>query len=131
MFALTNELHIDAAMWSFLVSTVIPPIVGYLTKLSTTGTIKAALALVLNLVNVVIGTVVTVGSDAIISKQTVLAAVLTYMVSHRVYADFWKPKGITSSSVVVPDISNPGSVIYLPGKLAGVGAVDADMKQAA
>lgn len=130
MLALTDELHVDAAMWAFIVSTLLPPITGFLTKLSTPSNIKSLITFGLNLVTVAIATVVTVGGDAVISKQAVILAVVSYLVSSKVHSDFWKPAGITSSDVVVPDMANPGSVIHLPGKLAGVGITD-DLKAAA
>lgn len=131
MFALTDQLHVDATMWALFVSTLLPPITGYLTKLSTPTNIKALITLGLNLLNVVIATVVTVGGDAVISKQSVITAVIAFLVSSKVHSVIWKPAGITSSDVVVPDVTHPGQVIHLPGKLAFVGVVDPGMKAAA
>lgn len=121
MFALTDTIHLDAAMWSFIVSTVIPPIVGFLTTIKTSGLVKVVMNLVLNLINVAVATVITVGTEALISKQAVITAVFTYIVSHRAYADFWVKKGITSSAVPTEDPQQPGVVVMVPGKLSDVG----------
>jgi hypothetical protein len=137
MFALQDVIHVDAAMWAALVSIVIPPITGFLTGLNTPTWAKALITLLLNAVNAGLMTVVVVGTDAAISKSTVIAAFLGYVVSHVFYKDFWKPALVTSSLVVSTapptDVAAPAepAVVVQVGKLANVGVKTKDSQNLA
>lgn len=131
MFALVNTINVPVAMWSVLISTLIPPVTGFLTKLSTTAPVKAGITLFLNLLNVAISTVVISGDHAVVSKNTIVTAIVSYVVSSRFHSDFWKPKGITSSAIAVPDPVNPGQTINIPGSLATKGVSDQQLAEAA
>jgi hypothetical protein len=132
MFALQDVIHVDASMWAVLVSVIIPPITGFLTGLDTPTWMKSLITLLLNALSACLMTVVVVGSDAAISKSTVIATFVSYVVSHVVYKDFWKPALVTSSLVVSTapptDVAAPAepAVVVQVGKLAGVGVKTKD-----
>src|SRR4051812_18407411 len=132
MFALQDVIHVDASMWAVLVSVIIPPITGFLTGLDTPTWVKSLITLLLNALSACLMTVVVVGTDAAISKSTVIATFVSYVVSHVVYKDFWKPALVTSSLVVSTspptDVAAPAepAVVVQVGKLAGVGVKTKD-----
>lgn len=127
MFALQDVIYVPAAMWTLLVSVLIPPITGFLTGLDTPTWVKSLITLVLNAVAAVVATVIVVDGDAVITKSTVIATFIAYVLSHVVYKDFWKPNLVTSSLVVstapptdVAAAAEPAVVVQV-GKLANVG----------
>lgn len=120
MYAVQDVIHVNATMWGLFISMFLPPVVGFVTKLNQTPAFKAAVALVVNALGAVIATVIVSGSDAVISKHTVITTFFMYILAHTSYKDFWKSKGITSSYVPV----DPAGTVVAPGKLAAVGVKD-------
>lgn len=134
MIALTtfSALAISPFLMSLLISTILPPIVGFLTSLTTHPAVKSALLLLLNAITSLLTGAALVGSHYIITKQSIITALFSFVLSSHIYDKFWKKWGITSSMYtppvekVTPISLAPGvepvpafrQPVSLPGKLA-------------
>jgi uncharacterized membrane protein YqaE (UPF0057 family) len=137
MLAIQDVIYVPAAMWTLVVSVLIPPITGFLTGLNTPTWVKSLITLLLNAVAACVATVIVSDSHAVITKSTVISTFVAYVLSHVVYKDFWKPNLITSSLVVSTapptDVAAPAepAVVVQVGKLAGVGVKTKDSENLA
>lgn len=85
------EIRLSALTVTLVVSVFIPIVVGILTKLDTSSTVKGVVTLILNLVNAaVVGAVVADGT-AVFSEATITAALVGMAISVASYLGFYKP----------------------------------------
>lgn len=103
---------------TFLLSTLIPILVGLLTKLESKW--KGALMILLTAVNAAIVTSLIADGTAVFSQQTLQTFITGLVGAYGSYYGLLKPRGITSSAVAAPAPA-PGQVVMVPGTLAGKG----------
>lgn len=107
------SLRLSALMVMTIVSTLIPVLIGIVTKYASKW--KGLATIVANAVaGLIVGAQMTDGS-AIISQQALGLAALGLVESVAMYLTLWKPLGVTSSAVQ----KNDGTTV--PGKLSGGG----------
>lgn len=90
---------ISANYVTVLVSVVIPLIVGLMTKYTLPSGVKGLITLVLNAVNALVTSAVTMGSSMVISQATFNTWILGLVVSIGMYLGVYKNLGFTSSLV--------------------------------
>lgn len=108
------QVKISPFLWTLLIGQAVNPLVGYLTGLRTSGVTKSALNLLIQFVQAMVGAAVMVGGDYVFTKETILAAIASYIAARVGYRAFLKPKGITSSAIDVNGVE-------VVGRLANVG----------
>lgn len=130
-----QNVAISPFLMSLLISTILPPVVGFITKLTTHPAVKATLLLLLNAVTTLLTGAALVGEHYVITKQSIITTLVAFVVSTGAYSNFWKKLGITSSMYTPPVVTNtpvaltpdvvPVPVLHqplpIPGKLALVG----------
>lgn len=104
-----------------LIALVIPLVNGLLTKLSTSQTVKAVLTIVLTAISTFVTGLVMVDGSYVFSKESLFTWILTTVIAVGTYLGVYKPAGLTSGSVALPDPTTPGGVVHVPGKLANIG----------
>lgn len=114
------SVHLSAPLVAMIISSIIPILVGLVTKLSTSSGVKWLLNLILNTANGLLVTATLADGTAVISQQAALTALLGVIMSAVAYKG-WRSIGVTSSAVALPSPTEPGHTINVPGKLAGVG----------
>lgn len=106
---------------TLLISLVLPLINGFLTKLSDSGGVKTMLLIALSAVNSFVLAAVMEGGYYVFTKETISTFIVTTAIAMAASSGLYKPIGLTSSAVALPDPNHPGQVVYVPGKLANVG----------
>jgi hypothetical protein len=114
----SDGLQLSATTATFVVATLIPVAVGFLTRLDSRY--KGPLMLVLNAINTLVTTALLEDGTALISQPMLTTFVTGLIGSLAMYYGVWKPLGVTSSAVQVPG-SSPGGTKSIPGKLSDKG----------
>lgn len=96
MFAL-EQVALSALTVSLVISFFIPVLTGLATKYTTSSGLKGLITLVLNAVQTLIVTATMADGSAVISKETLIAFLLSLAVSVAIYTGIYKPLLITSS----------------------------------
>jgi hypothetical protein len=114
------QIKLSPYLVTLLIGTVIPLLTGLLTKLGTSSAVKYVVTVILNAANAAIVGAVMVGGSYIITKENVITAIFSVIVSIGAYRG-WKSVGLTSSAIVMPSPTVSGQTVYIPGKLADKG----------
>jgi hypothetical protein len=114
----SSSLELSATTVAFIIATMIPIAVGFLTKLESKY--KGPLMIVLNAVNAVLTNALLEDGTAVISQAMLTTFVTGLIGSLAMYYGVWKPLGVTSSAVQVAGPA-AGTTVSIPGKLANVG----------
>lgn len=112
------SVQLSASTVTFLVATVIPILVGLLTKLESKR--KGVLMILLTAINAAIVTATLADGTAIFSQQTFQTFITGLVGAYGSYYGLLKPRGITSSAVAVPGRGD-GASVMVPGALASRG----------
>lgn len=134
-FSTLADIHLSPFLLALLLSGILPPIVGFFTKLTTHPAVKSMALLALNAIVALLTGAAMVGSDYVITKESITTAILAFVVSLGTYNVFWRKLGITSSLYTPPPTLVkaaavlPGAeavplvvnAVPIPGKLAHVG----------
>lgn len=86
-------ITLDLAMWAFLGGTVVPILVGLVTKLSAPSSVKGLVNLVLSMIAGLIAT--AIATDGVLSQTAVVAAFMALIASVATYYGVLKPVGVT------------------------------------
>lgn len=108
------QVQLSPLLWSLLTSFLLPAITGYLTSLRTSSLVKNLITLFLSAVTTIIGAVVFVGGSYVLTKETFLTALSTWIIANLSYDKLYRPAGVTSSFIEVNGVE-------IAGKLASVG----------
>lgn len=115
-----TKIELSPIVVQMIIGSILPLLVGFLTKLTTKGKWKAWLLVFLNAVSALVSAAILEGGHYIITQQMALTALLGFLSSVGAYQGLWKAVGLTSSAIVVPG-AEPNSVVHIPGALASVG----------
>ncbi len=88
-------ITLDLATWAFLGGTIVPILVGLLTKLDASSAVKGLVNLVLSAIAGLIATAVV--SDGVLTKEAVVAGFMALVASVGTYYGVLKPIGVTGS----------------------------------
>lgn len=90
-----NEFSItlDLATWAFLGGTIVPILVGLLTKLRAPSAVKGTVNLVLSAIAGLIATAQV--TDGVLTKEAIVAVFLSLIASTATYHGVLKPVGVT------------------------------------
>lgn len=88
-------LTLDLATWAFIGGTVVPILVGLLTKLRAPSWLKGLVNLVLSAAAGLIATAQV--SDGVLTKTAIVAAFLSLVASVGTYYGVLKPVGVTGA----------------------------------
>lgn len=91
-------LTMSLATWAVLQGTVIPILVGILTKVNAPDPIKVLINLLLNALGGLVAVVVVSDGVATLSLNAIVAAGLGFVASIASHYGFWKPLGVTGSN---------------------------------
>lgn len=86
-----HVITIPMTVWAMITGTVIPLVVGLLTKITARPGVKIVTSLVLNAVSGIVGAAVVLDGNAVISTETLVLAGLTLIQSLATYVGIWKP----------------------------------------
>lgn len=103
-----------------IVGTLIPILVGVMTKLDASPRIKSIINIVLNGVQALIVSSVTADGAAAISKQTAVLWALGVITSIATYLGVWKPNNIPQK--LLPNVGIGGSSENPPVTVVGDGS---------
>jgi len=92
-----SVLVLDAQIVVIVTALVIPFAVSLITKIHAPSWLKAVLAAVLSIVSGVIAVGTQMDGTALISKATVVAAVIAWITQGTAYARLLKPAGVTDA----------------------------------
>ena len=92
-----SVITISLVAWSVIQGTVLPIVVGILTKVDAPDPIKVFVNLLLNAVGGLVAVVVVSDGVATLSLNAVVAAGLGFVASIATHYGFWKPIGVTGS----------------------------------
>lgn len=95
-----HVITIPMTVWAMVTGTVIPLLVGLLTKITARPGIKIVTSLVLNAVSGIVGAAVVLDGNAVISTETLVLAGLSLIQSLATYVGIWKP--LNSQTHLVP-----------------------------
>lgn len=112
------SVQISAGTVTFLLATMIPILVGLLTKLDSKY--KGLLMILLTAAEAAIVTAIIADGTAVFSQQTLDVFVKGLVGAYGSYYGLLKPRGITSSAIAIP-ATQPGQVVMVPGTLADKG----------
>lgn len=90
---------VDLTWVTLAVSIVLPILVGIVTKQVANGRIKAALLLFFSALTGMLNQVIA--EQGVLTKETIIAAVVAYVVATASHFGFWKPVEVTGSEGVV------------------------------
>ena len=90
-------LTLDAQLVLILSGTILPFLVGLITKAHAASWLKAVLLAVLSILTGILTVSTQMDGTAVLSKDTVIAAVLAWLVAGTAYARLWKPTGATAT----------------------------------
>lgn len=93
-----ERVQLSALTVQIIIATIIPLVVGLVTRYTTSSGFKALMMLVLNAVQTLIVQSTMADGQAIIDKSTFIQWVLTLLTSIGLYAGVYKPINLTSSS---------------------------------
>lgn len=82
---------LDAVLVAALVGTVLPLAVGLLTKINASAGVKGVLLLTLSAVNGLVSTATQTDGTALISKETLVAALASWAAAVTTHFGLWKP----------------------------------------
>lgn len=88
-------LTLDLATWAFLGGTIVPILVGLVTKLHASSAVKGLVNLVLSAVAGLIAT--AIATDGVLTKAAVVAGFMALIASVGTYYGVLKPAGITGA----------------------------------
>lgn len=100
-------ITINATFVTILIGTLIPILVGLLTKLDASPKVKSIVSIVLNAVQALIVSSVVSDGTAIISKQTAILWGLGVITSIATYVGIWKP--VDAPAKLLPNVGIGGS----------------------
>lgn len=84
---------LDVALLSILVGTLLPILVGIVTTKVESRKLKGVLLIALSTVGGVLTT--AIAGNGVITKQTVIAALVAYATAVASHYGVWKPQGVT------------------------------------
>ena len=90
-----ETITLDLAVWSALGGTVVPILVGLVTKLNASSAVKGVVNLVLSTIAGLIAT--AIAGDGVLTQAAVVAAFLALMTSVATYYGVLKPVGVTGA----------------------------------
>lgn len=93
------KIILDLATWAFIGGTLVPIVVGVLTKIHLHPGVKAVINLILATVVGLIGTAQV--TDGVLSKEAIFTAGIALVTSMATHFGVWKPMEITGSSGIV------------------------------
>lgn len=96
MIAEVTQVAIDATYVMLLVSTIIPLLVGLLTKLNASSSLKSIVMIVLNAIAAFITTSTVDDGSAVLTKEGFIAFALGVVTSIATYYGVWKPVGVSA-----------------------------------
>jgi len=85
-------------VWTVLQGTVLPIVVGLLTRVEAPDVVKVLLNLFLNALGAVVATITVVDGVAVLSTTTLVTAILGYISSIAVHYGFYRPFSVTGST---------------------------------
>ena len=88
-------MTLDLATWAFLGGTIVPILVGILTKIDAHPGIKGFLNVVLSAVAGLIAT--AIAQDGVLTQAAVVAGFMSFVASIGTYYGWLKPAGITGA----------------------------------
>jgi hypothetical protein len=92
---LSSTLTVNAVVITTLIGTVLPILVDFATKLAAPDWVRADLLLLFSIVSATLTNALVVDGSAILSTQTILLALLTWISGVVSYKAALKPNGIT------------------------------------
>lgn len=96
MYAL-DQITINSLFVTLIVSTLIPLLVGVVTKLGASSSIKVVTMLVLNAVSALFTVGTQQDGTAVISKTAAIYALFGVVQSVALYYGVWKPSGVSAA----------------------------------
>lgn len=94
MFLAANTVQLDPQVGSLLVGTVVPLLVGLLSKSRASSGLKAILNAVLS---VLAGATVAAATGPVEIKTLVVGAISAWVTSVSTYYGLWKPSGVSTA----------------------------------
>ena len=88
-------ITLDLATWAFLGGTIVPILVGILTKIDAHPGIKGFLNVVLSAVAGLVAT--AIAQDGVLTQAAIVAGFMSFVASIGVYYGFLKPAGVTDA----------------------------------
>lgn len=86
-------LEIDPAVLSIALGTVLPILVGIITKQFRSGAVKSSLLALLSAVSG--AATVAINDGGVLTKETIIAAAITWVTAVATYVGFLKPSGVS------------------------------------
>jgi hypothetical protein len=83
---------LDVALLSILVGTVLPILVGIVTTKVESRKLKGGLLIALSAIGGILTT--AIAGDGVITKETAVAALVSYIAATASYYGVWKPQGV-------------------------------------
>lgn len=115
------EVRLSPFLVTSLIALFIPLVNGIFTKLTTSQTAKAIFTIVLSAINTFVTGLVMVGGFYVFSKESFVTWIMTTVIAVASYLGVFKPAGLTSGPIALPDPNRPGQTINVPGKLSFIG----------
>lgn len=100
-------ITINSTFVTIIVGTLIPILVGILTKFDASPRVKSIISIVLNAIQALIVSSVTADGAAAISKQTAILWALGVITSVATYTGVWKPNNVPAK--LLPNVGIGGS----------------------
>lgn len=91
-----GEIRLSALTVTLLISVFIPILTAIATKLGTNDTVKGLMTLVLNLVSASVVSWQLADGSAVVSQETLVAALIGFVISVASYLGFYKPVNLNS-----------------------------------
>lgn len=113
------SVRLSAITMTFVVGSIVPLIVGFVTNIRDHAFLKGVLMLLLNAVNAVIAQATLADGSAVFSKSLLVPFIVGAAASVIAYYNAWKPLHATSSAV--PVRQSDGTVVAVPGNLSTAG----------
>jgi hypothetical protein len=106
--------HIDAALLTLLLGTVIPILVALVTKVSASSRLKAILNLVLSVAAGVLTAFTQAGARGVTLYEILTLAGATFVTSGVVHTTLWKPTGVAAGAANVAPTVGLGAGVPEP-----------------
>lgn len=88
-------ITLDLATWAFLGGTIVPILVGLVTKLHASSAVKGLVNLVLSAIAGLVAT--AIATDGVLTKTAVVAGFMALVASVGTYYGVLKPVGVTGA----------------------------------
>lgn len=88
-------ITLDLATWAFLGGTIVPILVGILTKIDAHPGLKGGINVLLSAVAGLIATAIT--QDGVLTQEAIVAGFMAFVASIATYYGFLKPSGVSGS----------------------------------